>query len=316
MVQKREDDLRLDPLSGIDSWQKLKQDATNAVEGTGGKNTKSFRRVHLQGTFQHSKQILIGPRGPPPGALAESGPNSGRGGGGGMSSSTQGYWVVTPFVVSNGDESDKTIRSATSDGQVIEDSQPKRGWFGRLLGKKSKPTESSTPIVDAETNTSPEKTESNKEETIVWVNRGWIPRQYIDRHSTIITSWNQPLGTVELMAMESNTETPGTFSPPSRLDSKTGTSTQNEQTINKLLWLDRTAMEEMIACENDCHPPLFVEINTNEQGSAPQFPVKPARKYVGEFKVTPEVHAGYAFTWFGLSGAGMIMTRKLLTRGR
>ena len=37
---------------------------------------------------------------------------------------------------------------------------------------------------------------------------------------------------------------------------------KNEQTINKLLWLDRTAMEEMTACENDCHPPLFVEIDS------------------------------------------------------
>jgi surfeit locus 1 family protein len=46
------------------------------------------------------------------------------------------------------------------------------------------------------------------------------------------------------------------------------------------------------------------------------FPVKPSKETVGEFKVLPSTHAGYAFTWFGLSSAGIFMTRKLITRGR
>ncbi len=139
------------------------------------------------------------------------------------------------------------------------------------------------------------------------------------------------------MAMESNTEIPGTFAPPSRLvDTKiqattdtdstgtTTTTTSTQQTTNKkLLWMDRQAMEELTSCESDCHPPLFVEINTNDENmknknSRPNiiYPVNPTQELVGEFKVTPAIHAGYAVTWFGLSGAGMVMTRKLLTRGR
>ena len=47
-----------------------------------------FRRVLVRGTFDHSKYVLVGPRGPPPGAMASSGPNSGRSSGG-MSSSPQ-----------------------------------------------------------------------------------------------------------------------------------------------------------------------------------------------------------------------------------
>jgi cytochrome oxidase assembly protein ShyY1 len=90
--------------------------------------------------------------------------------------------------------------------------------------------------------------------------------------------------------------------------------------------MDRKAMEEMTNCHADDHPPLFVQINTtttantnNNRKSEPKtttFPVQPNEEYVGEFKVTPEVHMGYAVTWFGLSGAGVLMTRKLLTRGR
>ena len=134
--------------------------------------------------------------------------------------------------------------------------------------------------------------------------------------------------------MESQTEKGrGMFTPPSRVDvignkSKGGSNNRNgakvsngENTIKKLLWMDREAMEEMTNCSstND-HPPLFVQINTttsatdnnmNTKTESKTFPVQPSEEYVGEFKVTPDVHMGYAITWFGV-----IMTRKLLTRGR
>jgi len=309
MVQKREDDLRLEPLSNFDDWRTLKN-TTSTMDEAASTDEKSYRRVYLQGKFQHDKEILIGPRGPPPGALADSGPNSGRGGGGGMSSSTQGYWVVTPFVIFNGKD-DTSIQPA--EDLQSQNVTPKQGWFGRLWGKTNKPADSSgvKSTLNIETEQKQSAT-SDEQQTIVWINRGWIPRNYIDKNNEVTIPWNQTEGIVQLMAMESQTEKPGTFAPPSRLDSKN----INKQTaVNKLLWLDRKAMEEMTSC-SPCHPPLFVQINTNETGGALQYPVKPTQEFVGEFKVTPAVHAGYAFTWFGLSGAGMVMTRKLLRRGR
>ena len=57
---------------------------------------------------------------------------------------------------------------------------------------------------------------------------------------------------------------------------------------------------------------LLTEISNNSEQQ--QFPVQPNADTVGEFKVLPPTHAAYAFTWFGLSGAGVIMTRKLLNR--
>ncbi|KAL7540339.1 hypothetical protein ACHAXR_011543 [Thalassiosira sp. AJA248-18] len=325
MVQKREDDLKLDPLPGFDDWQALKN-TVNSDNKDDDKtiNNKSYRRVNLQGKFQHDNEILVGPRGPPPGALAESGPNSGRGGGGGMSSSAQGYWVVTPFVISNyGEDTAQTSSTSDCNDQDVGSAKQNRGWFGRFWGKKSKSTETTGGRVNLETKGAQHKPldSTNEEQNIVWINRGWIPRHYISNKNEMITSWDQPKGTIHLMAMESNTETPRMFSPPSRLDSKKAAPTTNntndqQQTLNKLLWMDRNAMEEIMnPCSKDCHPPLFVELNTNES-TAQKFPVKPTREYVGEFKVTPEIHAGYAVTWFGLSGPGMVMTRKLLRRGR
>ena len=46
------------------------------------------------------------------------------------------------------------------------------------------------------------------------------------------------------------------------------------------------------------------------------FPLQSPAEHVGEYKISPMIHAGYAATWFGMSGAGIYMTRKMMTRGR
>ena len=71
LVKQREHDLSLAPT--------LLSDANDLT---------SMRQRVVNGTFQHDKEILVGPRGPPAGALASTGPSSGRSEGG-MSSSPQ-----------------------------------------------------------------------------------------------------------------------------------------------------------------------------------------------------------------------------------
>ena len=313
MVRKREEDLGMDPLPTYEDWRATRHesdaDAATVMAMGEGSAPKSYRRVRLRGEFRHRDEVLVGPRGPPPGALAASGPNSGRGGGGGMSASAQGYLVVTPFVVSDG---------TTSAGVREEDAGPRRGqgWFGRGRGGAS--GSAPPPPTDV----------ARGEPTVVWVNRGWIPRDFINRYNETVTSWHRPRGTVRLLAMESNTETPGMFAPPSRLEVMHRANADEPKKpecascprpmppSKKLLWMDRQAMEELTSCNTDCHPPLFVEIKTDESDAPATFPAKAGQEFVGEFKVTPAIHAGYAFTWFGLSSAGIIMTRKLLSRGK
>lgn len=355
MVSKRKDDLMLDPMT-FDEWT-LKNDASSNAATKSTSTTPSYRRVTLHGKFDHNNSILIGPRGPPPGALATSGPNSGMGGGGGMSSSQQGYWVVTPLII--GDErSNSSIDNAIGEGGGKKESW----WLHRILFWKgrhdsrssgstlSSSTQSGTNSSNTASSSSSSSNNKNTSKTAaaantVWINRGWIPRNFINQtNNQIIQSWDEPGNTVTLQTMESQTERGGgMFTPPSRLDSTTGgekgASSNSSSIINdgrrsvrKLLWMDREAMEQMTGCNENQHPPLFVQINTEDNDSNDNnhqpitaaattttrrsYPVRPSQEYVGEFKVTPEVHAGYAVTWFGLSGAGVFMTRKLLTRGR
>jgi len=91
---QRETELAMEPII-VSSTSRL--DSKNNAR----QEKECFRRIKINGTFRHENELLVGPRGPPPGALAFSGPNSGRSGGG-MSSSPQGYFVLTPFESSNG----------------------------------------------------------------------------------------------------------------------------------------------------------------------------------------------------------------------
>ena len=297
----RADELREEPV-GMSRFTALDADAAGSVDENNDNATDdnsdgsrhksapassappSYRRLHTRGTFDHTRTILVGPRGPPPGALSAQGPSSGRSGGG-MSSGPLGYYVVTPLMIADG-------------GKGGDESE----------GGKS-----------------------GKNKTIL-VNRGWVPMSYIkqsqqkQQHGAFNSTdnaakkgWSQPQGVVTVVGVETSCEQPKMFSPQ-----------HDRRTPNTLLWMDREALEERTGTRGD-RPLLLTETascaaddgNDNNQDAVtvratgmPTFPVKPTAETVGEFKVTPATHAGYAITWFGLSGAGMVMTRKLLRRGR
>lgn len=260
MVAKREEELSMPPVTlGPTVRCTVEEQAGSASSSsTTMENPKEptasqwiqqrHRRVLVSGTYKHVDEILVGPRGPPPGAIAETGPKSGRSSGG-MSSSPQGYFVITPLTLKDGN------------GTVL-------------------------------------------------VNRGWVPLQYAKQG----LSWNRPSGVVDVVGVSSQAEKPRFLSPE-----------HDKKDPKKLLWMDRAAMEERTRTSG-LSPLLLVETSKENSGAESSdgvqdephlsFPVKPRVDTVGEFKVTPMIHVGYAVTWFGLSGAGMIMTRKLLTRGR
>jgi len=198
-----------------------------------------FRRVSVRGTFDHAKYVLVGPRGPPPGAMASSGPNSGRSSGG-MSSSPQGFFVMTPLEQSNGE--------------------------GTLI-----------------------------------INRGWVPMNVVQGNKIApdARNWEEPTGEVEIVGVPTQVDEPRYFSPP-----------HDERHQRRLLWMDRIGLDAKTGTSG---APIVAQ--TSEQPEE-HFPISPNASGLGEFKVGPATHAGYALTWFGLSGAGLVMTRKLLTRGR
>jgi cytochrome oxidase assembly protein ShyY1 len=78
----------------------------------------------------------------------------------------------------------------------------------------------------------------------------------------------------------------------------------------QFFWMDQVALQQNAGVDKAA---MLTQVRTFTEH---KFPVQPPLETVGELKLTPMIHAGYAFTWFGLAGAGVIMTRKLITRGR
>jgi cytochrome oxidase assembly protein ShyY1 len=58
--------------------------------------------------------------------------------------------------------------------------------------------------------------------------------------------------------------------------------------------------------------PILTQIQDNESG--PDDLTRPSVDQVAMPNVSPAIHAGYAVTWYGLSLAGVLLTRKLILR--
>lgn len=213
-----------------------------------------YRRRLVSGSFRHEKEVLIGPRGSPPGVSLPrqglSAKQSGSGQSSGMAPGPQGFFVLTPM---------------------------------ELEDKKT-----------------------------VWINRGWVPKTMVpDKKRAPPTggTWSRPKGTCYLMTVRSSPEKPKIIAPVHDYAKRP----------LQLFWFDSLALQAIAESQEEMS--LLVQVISEEEGtgstkSEPRYPLRPPVASVAEFKTTPAIHAGYAATWFGLSGAGIYMTRKLITRGR
>jgi len=100
MVLRRKEELAMSPIMNLERnptcstkeiiGSKLGDTNITSLDNPSVSNKRDYgyTRICIEGLFRHQDEILVGPRGPPPGAISASGPNSGRSSGG-MSSSPQ-----------------------------------------------------------------------------------------------------------------------------------------------------------------------------------------------------------------------------------
>jgi cytochrome oxidase assembly protein ShyY1 len=82
---------------------------------------------------------------------------------------------------------------------------------------------------------------------------------------------------------------------------------------NRLFWIDVDGMRQLAGLSSST-PYVIAVVDGSPQHQT--WPVQPSAEKVGEFKVSPAVHASYALTWYSLSLAGLYLTRKMILRGR
>jgi cytochrome oxidase assembly protein ShyY1 len=158
----------------------------------------------------------------------------------------------------------------------------------------------------------------------ILVNRGWIPRTFISSENQ--RQYSRPQGPTSILAVRTKGDTPRFLVP------------EHDAKLRRLFWMDLDTMSKWTrnvssssssSSSSSTTPsppiPLYVQVQSKEEEEENKrliskgnrdFPVRPSSSTVGDFVTTPAIHAGYAVTWFGLAGAGVVMTRKLITRGR
>lgn len=134
------------------------------------------------------------------------------------------------------------------------------------------------------------------------INRGWIPRNYLESKHNAAVDFYRPTGPQTIVSVPGKGENPRFMVP------------QHDLPHRRLYWFDMDTMKKLSGLDNG-NTQMMIQVRDSAK-SEPQYPAQPPEDAVGEYKLTPLIHAGYAVTWFGLSGAGLIMTRKLITRGR
>jgi len=251
------------------------------------------RVVTMTGTFLHGDEVMVGPRGPPPGVLSSDGPMSGRGGGG-ISSSPQGYYVLTPFekegggvVLVNRGWSYKSPRSSGHDCDW-----PRRGGPVRIKavtqGYESGGYFAPPPVA-------PSGLGSRAPTLFLWMQEEALKAE---------TGCKGDL----VKQIEEEEEVP---QPSTALDS----SPEAKQSRFSRWFYGTGLSEPPIFGSGDLVPPRFSSSSSSSSSSSKEKPLhRPDREQAVEFKVGPETHAGYAATWFALSGAGAVMTRNLLRK--
>jgi cytochrome oxidase assembly protein ShyY1 len=115
--------------------------------------------------------------------------------------------------------------------------------------------------------------------------------------------YDKPEGKQQVLAVPGKAEKPRFMVP------------EHDLRKRHFFWTDMDTMEKVSGIEEG-DGVLLVQVRSDNEDESVHFPAQPPLLSVGEYKTTPLIHAGYAATWFGLAGAGIYMTRKLITRGR
>jgi cytochrome oxidase assembly protein ShyY1 len=132
LVQQRNSDLQSEPVAYEEYCQEIQlQQSSSSSKQPDSPIASSFRKIQLHGIYHHEYEILVGPRGPPPGSTYTTE--------GGMSSSPQGYYIITPLEIQRSGSDFETAASTTT----------------------------GTP------------TTTSKESQYVLINRGWVPRHMV-----------------------------------------------------------------------------------------------------------------------------------------
>jgi len=125
--------------------------------------------------------------------------------------------------------------------------------------------------------------------TVVFINRGWVAMKE--------TNWLRPLGVTTLSTVVSHPEKKNTFTPV------------NDPASMKLLWVEAGALRicaDLPALKDN--EMIVLEAFEKDEVPVTSYPAAKRQKHLDQQNVSPLTHLVYAFTWFTMAAAGVVMT--------
>jgi surfeit locus 1 family protein len=271
----------------------------------------SFQRLVLEGQYDHAREMLVGPRGSPPAA------GGGSSSYGGNMPSPQGYFVVTPFVTKEGDVF-LVNRGWVPRNAVVPTLSPQQQQYQQQQHRQRRREQEEA--ARGGSGSRPSSNASN------------APPPPPSR-----LQWSRPSGTMAVHALPSILESTCVLDRPRSLHRLRLVSHLRATRLSlivaeprflvanhnyrerpvQLYWFDVDAMQQLVQRNDAMLVTSYNDNNNQESGQDDSDsesllrPVRPTLASLQEFKVSPAIHAAYAFTWFSLSLAGLIMTRRL-----
>ncbi|KAL7572756.1 hypothetical protein ACA910_009020 [Epithemia clementina (nom. ined.)] len=305
-----------------------------------------FRRVQCTGHFDYASECLVGPRGPPPGAL----PNKPGYAAGGMSRAPLGYYVLTPLVVPLLPPQPQSQSQPQPQQQAVV--WINRGWIPRYLvysndkQKQQQQQQRREPQQQQQQQQQQQSSPSSSSSSLVptWdrhtgpVSITCVPSSNLEQPRYMVPDHNFNKHPPELFWMDMNTlyqfydQQNNQQQQQQQQQNDTTTTTTNNNKNNNITPDknrnnhddDDDAVVVGVVCPNMILTMVqdHNNDNDNDKNDPPQkkeeiimsFPLCPPASSVGEFKTSPAIHAGYAATWYGLAAAGLYMTRILILR--
>jgi surfeit locus 1 family protein len=196
-IEDREQQLKLDPIvygsnifssnssSSSSSMNKLVGD-DKLHDQTTQQQLQPYRRRLLRGRFRHDKEVLVGPRGAPPGVrmpvsgLSAKSSSKTKTTVSGMQPGPQGFYVLTPMEVSIDETGTTAAAAATSNSAAPTTVWINRGWVPKtLVPGADRPYYKNDPVQKAQ-----------------------IDRALREQPA----AWNRPIGIIDVRAVMSQAE--------------------------------------------------------------------------------------------------------------
>ena len=259
------------------------------------------QKMVLKGNFDHSREVLLGPRAAPPGLVTTAAQ--------GMATNPMGYYLLTPFTLQEGGHT-VFVNRGWIPKNAAETEERVRSQYGvqrpegvvelaDIIGSKGEERGRFVPVNTAQSVTARKLVHAEPaalERAAGLQVTSHVPQAQAAAAPAAASSSSSWWGWRSSAASTAVEPEPASSGKASR----TAAAAAGEDAFINMLTAE----------EPEALLPAIVEVISSNDAPT-TYPAARRYKQLAEFSVAPETHATYAVTWFSLATAGVFMTHRI-----